>query len=312
MGGDIIKILMLGNTQSGKTTYMSSAYSFLQKPVYGFSVKSKDKHVHKWFLRLYDNIRSENIYPSPTDKKSSYEFNLYYHGTPILPFEWKDFKGGIIDTSGNDINDLVDDIKKSDAIMMFFEGDALLKNERSRTRLRRVCNLINHNLSDIDDLFFITIVITKYDLLLNEHEFNQVISPLNAFIKAAEENENIIVHVVPVACTKHEFLHVDLPLLTILYGGILKNYINKGSEIKKLLKQAEEYSTKAGWLDNMLSKIFGEVTYQELAQKTIDNAQNEYEIFKKIEGAAEQLGKFIDEYEHFKAKPLYEYDIFML
>lgn len=309
-----IRILMLGNSESGKTTYMSSAYGLLQKPLYGFTVRAIDSSTHSWLIHLYNNLQIRNIYPARTDKRTTYAFNLFYQGQSIINFEWKDIMGGIIDQKGSEVKAFVNDISTSDALMMFFEGEALLNNISSRTRLRRISNLISNNLDVIDsDDFYITILITKYDCICDA-DLNDVINPLMDFINMAEENEKIHVSVVPVACTKNELLHVDLPLLTILYGGIVNDYLSKANELKYDVKKVEELQESAGILDDIISWLIDEKSNRELAQSKIQEAVAKYEILEKIKDAAKHLGNFIDEYEFFKATPKFSTndDVFFL
>lgn len=292
---------MLGNTESGKTTYMSSAYGLLQTPVYGFTVRAIDNSTHSWLTHLYNDLLTHNVYPIPTDKRSTYAFNLFYQGKSIIKFEWKDVRGGIIDETSSEAKEFIKDINKSDALMMFFEGNSLLKNISTRTRLRRICNLIINNLDDIDDDYYITILITKYDLISNA-DFSEVIEPLADFIEMAEENGNIHVFVVPVACTKDELLHVDLPLLTILFGGVMNKYVSKKDELEDIISEAESLQSNAWFGNDIYSLITGEKSYREKAEDERQKAVKKYKLVKKIEKATLELEGFIDEYEFFKCK----------
>lgn len=298
---------MVGNEQSGKTTYMSSAYGLLQTPIYGFTVRANDISTHSWLNHLYNGLRTHNLYPAPTDKRTAYEFNLLYQEQPIITFEWKDNRGGIINEKSIQIKEFIDDITNSDAVMMFFEGNALLNNISSRSRLRRICSLIVSNLEDINDDYYIIILITKYDCI-DDVDFGEVIEPLADFIDMAEENEKIHIFTIPVACTKYELLHVDLPLLAILYGGIIKDYISKSSELKNAINQVELLQNSAWFGNDIYCWFTGEMSYGDQAEIKRQEAIAKYELLEKIEKASSQLRKFIENYELFEVKSKHSRD----
>ena len=55
-----MNILMLGNKDSGKTTYMSSAFGLMEKGVSGFFIKT-DTSSREWFHKLFQAISRESI-----------------------------------------------------------------------------------------------------------------------------------------------------------------------------------------------------------------------------------------------------------
>lgn len=149
-----MKILMIGNKVSGKTTYMTSAYGAMQELTNDFSIRACDKMDHNLFRKQYDALKILGKYPPATLKRSTYELELFYKGNSVQVFEWKDFNGGVVDeTITNNATLLANDINDSDGILLFFDG-LELKNKSRETRIRRIISLLTHNLRSIEESFY--------------------------------------------------------------------------------------------------------------------------------------------------------------
>ena len=124
------KILMIGNKDSGKTTYMASSYGLLRGGKFGFRVCA-DEDTDMQLNQLYTSIQRGG-YPVPTDKRGLFTFDLYYYQQQVLSFEWLDYYGGVINESKSE--QLQNDMDDADAIMLFIEASALLHNQKSITQ----------------------------------------------------------------------------------------------------------------------------------------------------------------------------------
>ena len=86
-----MKVIMLGHSGVGKTTYMASMYGTLQTPINGFSLHTQDSSHHSELLQTFNKIR-RNEYPSRTSQRGLYNFSLLYQGRSVFPFEWVDYE----------------------------------------------------------------------------------------------------------------------------------------------------------------------------------------------------------------------------
>ena len=288
-----MKILMIGNKESGKTTYMASAFGVMNDGISGFYIHTDDSTKH-WFQRLYKEIRNGG-YPDATDKRGSYQFQLYHNQKEVLDFEWIDYNGGIITELS--IENLSTDINESDGMMIFLDSVALLHNDISTHRFRRILALISDKLEKTEShLFSVIIVLTKYDKIPSDVTFEQVKSPIQGFIDSANKNDKLYIRVVPVSCTKNGFYNVDLPLLDILDSGLKFSYIITGLEVKYYAEQAQDYAKRIGLLDWGASKLFGLKTNGELANECLSKAQERKNLFRSLEKPMENLSKHVSEY----------------
>lgn len=288
-----MKILMIGNKESGKTTYMASAFGKMNNGISGFYIHT-DSTTKDWFQRVYRQI-SNGSYPVATDKRGSYHFQLYHNQKNVLDFDWIDYNGGIItDTS---IEELSSDIDSADGMMIFLDSVALLNNKMSTHRFRRIIALVTEKLEKNDNpLFSLIIVLTKYDKIPSNITFEQVKKPIQAFVDCANENDKLYIRVVPVACSQEGFYNVDLPLLDILDSGLKLSYIIAGLEAQAYVEKAQGYIKRTGLIDWGISKLFGVKTNGELATECATLAQERYELFQSLEGPTEDLANYVSNY----------------
>lgn len=287
------KILMIGNKNSGKTTYMTSSYGLLKGGKFGFYVhadEDTDMHLNK----LYTSIQ-QGEYPAPTDKRDSFNFDLYYYHQQILSFEWLDYYGGVINESKSE--QLQNDIDDADAIMLFIEAPTLLHNQKSITQLRRILYLISNKLINTKRFFNVIIVLTKYDLVGDSTPYDEVCRPLEQFRESISEKKNIYFRIVPVSCTSKGFVNVDLPLIDILHSGLHIQCLSRVYKIQKQQKKFQEFDKKRGIIDWMVCKFLDRQTNGEIADAARKEMQKQLELYKQLETPFKKLNQYRQEYQ---------------
>lgn len=288
-----MKILMIGNKESGKTTYMASAFGVLNDGISGFYIHT-DTTTREWFQRLYKQI-GRGYYPDYTDKRGSYHFQLFHNQRSVLDFDWIDYNGGVItDTS---IEKLKNDIYTADGMMIFLDAEALLNNDIVTHRFRRIIALISEKLESGDSpLFSVIIVLTKYDKLPADTDIESVTKSIKPFIDDADENEKLYIRVVPVSCTEKGFYNVDLPLLDILDSGLRLSILTAAFEAKYYTEQFADRANKTGVIDWGVSRLMGLKTNGELAKEYRNKALERIALFETIKMPMEILSDYVANY----------------
>lgn len=288
-----MKILMMGNKESGKTTYMASAFGLLENGQNGFYIKT-DSSSTTWFKTLFRSIR-QGDYPNLSDKRNSYNFELYHHQKKVLDFEWIDYYGGVITEASAD--KLTSDIDSSDGMIIFLEATALMAKDNSVHQFRRILALITKKLANSDvGLFTIIVVITKYDAIANGIAYERVVEPLNEFLSSTDENDSIYARVIPVSCTKNGFYNVELPLLDMLDSGMKVSYLSAIAEAKQYADKWSDFSDRIGILDWAVSRLTSQPTNGEIADKYRQKALQKIDLFKSIEEPMKRLSDYVANY----------------
>lgn len=292
-GCSSMKILMVGNKESGKTTYMASAFGLLASGIEGFNIEC-DYTTRNWFEKLYQAVKNGK-YPVASDKRDEFFFKLSCFGTNVLDFSWIDYNGGVIREM--DADKLMTDIKECDGVMLFFDAVALRDNAASIHQLRRILTLLSKKLGEIEvPLFSVILVVTKTDLLRSTDEYMKAVAPLNNFLENVSGNDDVYARVVPVSCTSNGFYNAELPLLDVLDSGLKIAYLTAAYQAQKHAEQAIEYSNKRGIGDWIFSKLSGLPTNGELAESELKVALAQKQLFESIEGPTERLSTYVQDY----------------
>lgn len=287
---------MIGNKSSGKTTYMTSAYGHLQRDITGgFTIKTVDNIDHNSFVAQYNALKTSGIYPPATMKRSSYNFNLYYNGNNVHSFQWNDFNGGIIDERVTEnASFLKKDMENSDGLMLFFDA-VELKNNTLETRVRQIIRLIAQNLKNIERQYYISIIVTKADLIkLNSvDDFEVILPPIEPLINIIDVNENIEWLLVPVCCTKEKLVNVDFPILFMLCGGMLNEYLKENEKLEKEISALNYYIEESGLLNDLGSWLLGETSNREKAYKKQQALLAKRDYYEKLENSLNELYNYL-------------------
>jgi len=258
----MIKIVELGHTGVGKTTYMATMYEALQKGIEGFTLRAINPSEHDRLVTLARKIKY-GIYPFPTDQRSEYKFYLQYKGKDVFQFNWADYRGGaIIERQDSiDTQHLLKDIKQADGIMMFCDAQALARGDRRTNQIGRMASLLNNAINQgLTKPISLAIVLTKADLV---GEINDsILSPLNGLIKAMEVSKFIKGKIFPVACGR-ESINVELPVLFALHTGVClqKDYL--AQEIKEHQEMTEYYLEQTKGIGGFLQELWDIFTENE-------------------------------------------------
>lgn len=293
-----MKVVMLGNTGVGKTTYMASLYGIMQQKIDGFSLKANDTADGNRLLELANHI-SSGRYPDMTANRNEYNFYLQYQGKEIFPFSWSDYRGSAIRSMSDDKQSeiLVNELKKADGVMMFCDCDALMaKNKlKAMNEIRRMTYLFIEAVKNIERPISLSIVLTKIDKLVHFKE--DIFNPFANLIGVINASEYILASFIPVACS-HQFINVPLPLLfalrsSVLYQAMLAKHMlqyhsNRYEEFKK---NSEGIMGNIKWLVDSWN---GDTTDAENAKLELAKAVQQYQIFEHIKDPVNALNKYLE------------------
>jgi len=270
-----MKVVMIGHSGVGKTTYMAAAYQalhngplFFRKQDYcGFGVTSHNSDDHKRLIKLGKMVASGN-YPTATDQRSQYSFQLTFSRPGFIfknhdnlkSFVWSDYRGGALNeriSESQEADSLQEDLSNADAIIVFADVNALQtrKADRIKREIKRLSIMLTDAATRQTRSLPVVIAFTKSDLLppggcVSEDLFAQ----FGSMIDVMSASDKIISTHVCIACGRRP-LNVCIPLLFVLSWHIRLQHYHIGEKIKLLEKssneatiQSDKYaSTAAEW-----------------------------------------------------------------
>jgi GTPase SAR1 family protein len=291
-----MRVVMLGHSGVGKTTYMASLYGVMQQNVDGFRLRAVNDQDHRYWLSTATEV-SKGKYPPPTDQSQEYQFYLRYLGSNVLQFTWSDYRGGALQESkdSQQTQTLLQELKAADGIMLFFDGDALACGSQRNHQIGRMISLTTQALQDLDRSMALAIVLTKMDLVSEmqpEHLKN-----LGGLVSAINASSSVFGALIPIACGR-ELRNVSMPLLFSIHAAVLFQYVSVNAALKSSEQQAKTYEEMSrgvgGALDWVVSRWNSQPTFGDLAKQRKEQTVSKQLELKKIEAPALSLGRYVE------------------
>ena len=238
-----IKILMLGDSSSGKTCFMLGMYAAIQNGS-KFSLKATDPDEGVEMATLWSTIvgeSGEERWPRGTDTPQIYNFELCYAYKPLMEFEWLDYRGGSMLDLSSDVRTLRDYAAESNGFFFCISGK-YLKEPVTEANLQKVAmeskaNLmgkyleylsINNRRQTRKKIFPIVIIVTQYDYCYNRNKRELMEDVKKMFPPLFAPNSDWLVMICPVTLGKDlaknkdnngeiEPKNLEIPVAFVLY-----------------------------------------------------------------------------------------------
>jgi hypothetical protein len=298
-----VKIVMLGHTGAGKTTYLSLMYAEMQDGIAGFRIRATDNAHHRQLLQdAREILRSR--YPPATRQRASYDFTLSYNGSEVLPFTWRDHRGGAASgrsADGADVPQLTADLKEADGIVMFIDGAAAVKDPAAR---RMAARLATHVLRAMHErpkvLTPLVIAVTKSDLIdLDDEKVTAALfSPVEDLGKAVSDTEHIVGTLLPVSCGPSP-LNVVVPVLWALRFGVIGMAMRLDAEVEAASSAMSSAAAKDTLTDRIVSWWKEEPSWASIAERHRQQGLRALQQLQVLIPPAEGLEALLEDIPYF-------------
>lgn len=164
-----MNILMVGHSGAGKTSFMAGMYKYLGDDKEGFGIRATNENQKANLQRMAKGL-SKGVYPSGTDVQQLYKFQFTCAGEDVMPFNWLDYRGGILlsdNPNDKDMNIFLEQVSTADALVVFLDGEKLSKRTSKWTMEYDILiSCIDRSLDvEHQSWFPICFVVTKCDLV---------------------------------------------------------------------------------------------------------------------------------------------------
>ena len=238
-----IKILMLGDSSSGKTCFMLGMYAAIQNGS-KFSLKATDPDEGVEMATLWSTIvgeSGEERWPRGTDTPQIYNFELCYAYKSLIEFEWLDYRGGsMLDISSDDnVRTLRNYAAESNGLFFCISGkdlrEPVTEANLQNIAIKSKANLMGQYLQYLNinrrparkKTFPIVIIVTKYDYCYHRNKIELMEDVKKMFPPLFAPNSDWLVMICPVTLGKElaedsdngkiEPKNLDIPVAFVLY-----------------------------------------------------------------------------------------------
>ncbi len=298
-----MKIVMLGHSGAGKTTYLALMYFEMQEDIGGFRVRAKDPQHHQQLLQDAQAIRVSR-YPAPTHQRASYDLALSYNGSEVLPFTWRDHRGGAASGRTSDEQDVAalhQDLLESDAIVVFVDGAELATNARAARMVGRLNGHVLRALRAREDVLTpLVVAVTKCDLidLENTRVVDAIFAPFMELTSAVTASEHIHGMLLPISCGPSP-MNVIIPVLWSLRFGVVGMVMRLAATVEQEKNAAAVAASRDTFGDRVSSWFKNEPTWASIAAHHWRAAEAAYQEFKVLVPPAERLDDLLSDVESF-------------
>ena len=294
-----IKILMLGDSSSGKTCFMLGMYTAIQDRS-RFSLKATDPDEGIRLTALWSAIVDNSgikRWPRGTDTPQIYNFELCYAYKPLMEFEWLDYRGGSMLDLSSDVRTLRDYAAESNGFFFCISGK-YLREPVTEANLQKVAmeskaNLmgkyleylsINNRRQTGKKTFPIVIIVTQYDYCYHRNKRELMEDVKKMFPPLFATDSDWLVMICPITLGKElaedsdngkiEPKNLDIPVAFVLYCILTEQARIQDEELTKIEDKLEvlESNLFNRWINRhkirRLNESLGQAEMQ--FQKTIE------------------------------------------
>lgn len=233
---------ILGESLSGKTTYLLAMYSELIQSVEGYSIVAQNDSLNTELLKKFDALDDESEgmdrFPERTDQIQSYLFDLNFENKTIMPFEWIDYPGGLLRNSNEDgYNRVAKTINESSTLFICVNGELLVGDDTAR-KIKRVKRKCGMSINPFFGKYFkaggklppVGIILTKSDLFMNDTDDAEIREILAEAFSPLFVSRETLIGVISVTlgenirddnyCGELEPVNVHLPIFMGIYFAL--------------------------------------------------------------------------------------------
>ncbi|MBR3776820.1 MAG: hypothetical protein IKL02_04415 [Kiritimatiellae bacterium] len=278
-----MKVMMIGLSRAGKTSYMGAMYKRFEEGIGGFSIKAINSEDGRALQKIGNNL-SKGIYPGNTDIRSEYKFKLLYENSELMEFDWTDYRGGLLVDFNNEkeLDKWECELQSADAVIAFLDSSAMdrrtsVNRYSGFSQMEAISDLITRVASSHSDneAFPISFVMTKIDALKDNKIEGDEWEQLGELMKDVASSKNIHGMLTGTVVGK-ECLNIEWPFLMSMVFGLKGKIARVCAEADALKDRVNDCIENTSIWDDISSWWNDEPSYRSIAY---DNA---VELQKKV------------------------------
>jgi GTPase SAR1 family protein len=286
-----MKIVMLGHTGVGKTTYIASMYGALQTPINGFSLKARDSDDATALQLLSDQI-SNGYFPTKTAVRKKYKFSLCFNRRPCFNFTWLDYRGGALreGSTSSDKAYLIQQLSAAHGVLVFIDSTAT-DNPQRRDEIGIMTNLLGRALANVESRMPVGLVFTKADLV--DEVSDEAYELVDGLREAIAASSTLLGTIIPIACGPFPSL-VEMPLLFLLRTSIISRHNSLVEKANEAMTKAAEHQNQANILNDIWCVFTDGLSERDRARLAAQAAQNHLRASKRLLKPAKRLNRYLE------------------
>ncbi|MFD5084718.1 hypothetical protein ACFVYP_32665 [Kitasatospora sp. NPDC058201] len=289
-----LRLVALGHSNAGKTTYLSSMYAQLATGYKGFTLRDVSEEDGHDLLRAGRAVR-RGVYPPISSRRTDHRFLLTHGRRDVAAFDWTDYRGGSLTSTAADdpeTTGLLARLTRADGLIVFADAQRLAADVGSHEELRRTVVLLQRAVQPQSAPLPIVLAFTKADLVTDPAAWalaREATAPLADLIAG---EERILDLSVAVSCGSRP-AGVLVPVLWCLSGLLTHRVQAVESELADSRRLIKETRTDAHAVNSMVSWLKGVESATAKLKRYEECARIEKEELGRLRRPAQRLARVL-------------------
>ncbi|MFJ4846347.1 MULTISPECIES: hypothetical protein [unclassified Streptomyces] len=299
-----MKIVMLGHSNAGKTTYIAMMYELMRSGYRDFRVRATDDKRDGELTRVARAVR-RGVYPPPSSRRDAHSFVLTHRHQRIADFTWNDYRGGALnDRAGNEETAAVlAELAEADALVVFADAARLAGAESSRREVRRLTVLLQQAISERTRDTPVVIAYTKADLISGSAAWARATAPMAALQAAMATSPRVAGATVAVSCGANP-RGVHVPVLWCMSQHVSGRVAELRSAVDTSRRLSAAAGTRATLWNSLISTLDGVESEYRRQLRHAQEAQRRLAELEPLEQPARELIKALKDAQESTAPPV--------
>ncbi|MER7706792.1 hypothetical protein ABTX81_28330 [Kitasatospora sp. NPDC097605] len=254
-----LRVVALGHSSAGKSTYLAAMFTHLAAGRKGFRMVTADRGTADQLIASGKQL-AKGVYPPPTSRSTDLEAGLEYGRKELLGFHWADYRGGALTSSAADdpeTRKLLKRLTRADAVVVFADAHRLATDPDSHDEVRRTVVLLHRAVGDDQSTPLpIVLAYTKSDLVTDPADWARARAATAPLEELLGSGGRVRGAVVAVSCGRSPRA-VAVPVLwclSTLLGHRARQAEERLAEAKEFVKDLRK---EANGIDSLVSWFKG-------------------------------------------------------
>ncbi|MFJ8431102.1 hypothetical protein ACIQ9P_07350 [Kitasatospora sp. NPDC094019] len=162
-----LRLVALGHSSAGKSSYLAAMYTHLAAGRKGFRLVTADAALAEQ-LSATGKLLRRGTYPQPSSRRTELTAGLEFGRREVVGFDWTDYGGGALTGSAADDPEtaqLLARLTHADAVVVFADTQRLATDPEARDEVRRTVVLLHRAVDEQPTPLPVVLVYTKADLV---------------------------------------------------------------------------------------------------------------------------------------------------
>ncbi|MFE6871508.1 hypothetical protein ACFVFS_33775 [Kitasatospora sp. NPDC057692] len=182
-----LRVVALGHSSAGKSSYLAAMFTHLAADRKGFRLVTPDRRTAEELTTAGGRLR-KGVYPPPSSRRTELRAGLRYGRGEVLGFHWTDYRGGALTSSAADDPEtaqLLERLTDADAVVVFADTHRLATDPDSHDEVRRTVVLLHRAVTEQPTPLPIVLAYTKADLVTDPADWaraRKAMAPLEELV----------------------------------------------------------------------------------------------------------------------------------